>query len=104
MTLAFRFIPFIAESSRWIQDSHALRNASDGQGRDGKERLSDIVSDGDRAALVVALKSIPHLAMSSSIGDSGAFGKRTSYRRLVARGGLFIPFAGFGYDSRQFFW
>lgn len=88
MTLAFRFIPFIAESFKMIQDSHALRNASDGQGRDGKERLSDIVPT-VTAALVVALKSIPHLAMSLEHRGLGRIGKRTSYRRLVARGGLF---------------
>lgn len=88
MTLAFRFIPSIAESFKMIQDSHALRNASDGTKRDGTERLSDVIPT-VTAALVVALKAIPHLAMSLEHRGLGRAGKRTSFRRLSARGGLF---------------
>lgn len=88
LTLAFRFIPFIADSFRMIQDSHALRNANlDAEQHKGRS-LVDIVPT-ITAALVFALKSIPHLAMSLEHRGLGRTEKRTGYRRLKAQGGLF---------------
>ncbi|HCG62761.1 MAG TPA: energy-coupling factor transporter transmembrane protein EcfT [Sphaerochaeta sp.] len=89
LTLAFRFVPYIADSFRMIQDSHALRNATVAGGeRTGRQRLADVMPT-VTAALVVALKSIPHLAMSLEHRGLGRETKRTNYRRLVAKGGLF---------------
>lgn len=89
LTLAFRFVPYIADSFHMIQDSHALRSATVADGeRTGRQRLADIMPT-VTAALVVALKSIPHLAMSLEHRGHGRDTKRTSYRQLVAKGGLF---------------
>jgi energy-coupling factor transport system permease protein len=88
LTLAFRFIPYIAESFKMIQDSHALRTASGGEETPSHRRLADLVPT-VTAALVVALKSIPSLAMSLEHRGLGRNNARTSYRRLAARGGLF---------------
>lgn len=89
LTLAFRFVPYIADSFHMIQDSHALRSATVADGeRTGRQRLADIMPT-VTAALVVALKSIPHLAMSLEHRGHGRVTKRTSYRQLVAKGGLF---------------
>ena len=89
LTLAFRFIPFIADSFHMIQDSHALRSAAASEGeRARRQRIADIVPT-VTAALVVALKAIPHLAMSLEHRGFGREAKRTSYRHLAAKGGLF---------------
>ncbi|MFA7643019.1 MAG: energy-coupling factor transporter transmembrane component T [Sphaerochaetaceae bacterium] len=90
-TLAFRFIPSIAESFVMIQDSHALRTSEQQESSRGTVHLTDIVPT-VTSALVVALKSIPYLAMSLEHRGLGRREKRTSYRRLVARGGLFTHF------------
>jgi energy-coupling factor transport system permease protein len=79
----------IADSFHMIQDSHALRSATVADGeRTGRQRLADVMPT-VTAALVVALKSIPHLAMSLEHRGHGRDTKRTSYRQLVAKGGLF---------------
>jgi energy-coupling factor transport system permease protein len=89
LTLAFRFIPFIADSFSMIQDSHALRNAVIVEGKSSKrQRLLDVVPT-VTAALVFALKSIPYLAMTLEHRGFGNRVKRTSYRTLHAKGGLF---------------
>ncbi|MDD4220055.1 MAG: energy-coupling factor transporter transmembrane component T [Sphaerochaetaceae bacterium] len=89
LTLAFRFIPFIADAFRMIQDSHALRNAVRIEGETGKrQRLLDVVPT-VTAALVFALKSIPYLAMTLEHRGLGSSVKRTSYRKLHAKGGIF---------------
>ncbi|MGI6432668.1 MAG: energy-coupling factor transporter transmembrane component T family protein [Sphaerochaetaceae bacterium] len=87
LTLAFRFIPFIAESFQMIQDAHALRLDEQVEQRH-KKRIKDVVPT-VTAALVVALKSIPFLAMSLEHRGLGRLEKRSSYRTLVAKGGLF---------------
>ena len=74
-----------------IQDSHALRNAGEATREDRRVGLSDVVPT-VTAALVVALKSIPYLAMSLEHRGLGRNRKRTNFRRLYARGGLFTHF------------
>ncbi len=92
LTLAFRFIPFIADSFGMIQDSHALRNAVMVKGKSSKrQRLLDVVPT-VTAALVFALKSIPYLAMTLEHRGFGNNVKRSSYRQLHAKGGLFTHF------------
>ncbi len=89
LTLAFRFIPFIADSFRMIQDSHALRESVQIEGRTSRmQRLSDIIPT-VTAALVFALKSIPYLAMSLEHRGLGRSTRRSSFRQLKAKGGLF---------------
>lgn len=89
VTLAFRFIPFIADSFGMIQDSHALRNAEGVEGKKGKrQRLIDVVPT-VTAVLVFALKSIPYLAMTLEHRGFGSSTERTFFRRLHAKGGLF---------------
>lgn len=89
LTLAFRFIPFIADSFRMIQDSHALRTSVEFEGRRSRrQRLADIIPT-VTAALVFALKSIPYTAMSLEHRGLGRREKRSSFRQLKARGGLF---------------
>jgi energy-coupling factor transport system permease protein len=85
LTLAFRFIPFIADSFKMIKDSHALRI---GEQSSRRQRLSDAIPT-ITAALVYALKSIPHFAMSLEHRGLGRSGVRTEYRKLKAKGGLF---------------
>lgn len=87
MTLAFRFIPFVADSFKMIQDSHALRNAEEKE----KRTISDTVAT-VTAALVVALKAIPFLAMSLESRGLGRDNKRTEYRTLKSKGPLLVHF------------
>jgi len=89
LTLAFRFIPFIADSFRMIQDSHALRMSDEQSvGKSRTQQLKDAIPT-VTAALVFALKSIPHVAMSLEHRGLGRSPKRSSYRQLKAKGGLF---------------
>ena len=88
LTLAFRFIPFIADSFAMIQDSHALRTSAIHSGKKTwKRKIADVVPT-VTAALVFALKSIPYLAMSLEHRGLGRLQKRTSFRHLPARGGF----------------
>lgn len=88
LTLAFRFVPFIADSFTMIQDSHALRTSAVYAGKKPwRQRMSDAVPT-VTAALVFALKSIPYLAMSLEHRGLGRAQKRTSFRHLPARGGF----------------
>lgn len=91
VTLAFRFIPFIADSFNQIRDSHKLRNPNIEDPKAKKSyraRLSDLVPT-LTSALVVALRSIPHLAMSLEHRGFGLEGKRTSYHVLETTWRLF---------------
>lgn len=82
ITLAFTYIPFIADSFSQIADSHRLREAGEGEGRRSVfSRLSDLVPT-LTSALVVALRSIPNLAMSLEQRGLGRTGRRTSYHTL----------------------
>ena len=53
-----------------------------------KQRVDEETKD-MLAALVYALKSIPHFAMSLEHRGLGRSGVRTEYRKLKAKGGLF---------------
>ena len=89
LTLAFRFIPFIADSFTMIQDSHALRCSGRSDGKASwRQRIADAIPT-VTAALVFALKSIPHLAMSLEHRGLGRSNRRSSYRVLKAKGGVF---------------
>lgn len=84
MTLAFRFIPFIADSFQKIEQSHSLRVESSSRRKRGIKDLIPTVT----AALVVALKSIPLLAMSLEHRGFGREEKRGAYRLLERRATL----------------
>ena len=89
LSLVFRFIPFIADSFRMIQDSHALRSQVEIDGEQSRrQRLADAIPT-VTAALVFALKSIPYFAMSLEHRGLGRTEKRSNYRVLKAKGGLF---------------
>ncbi|WP_422481066.1 energy-coupling factor transporter transmembrane component T family protein [Pleomorphochaeta sp. DL1XJH-081] len=89
LTLAFRFIPFIADSFKMIQDSHALRTSIQVEGKHSRrQRIADAIPT-VTAALVFALKSIPQVAMSLEHRGLGRANKRSHYRVLKAKGGLF---------------
>lgn len=91
LTLSFRFVPFLAESFKMIRDSHALRNANIGEESEKRHPFLEILPT-VVGALVCALKSIPHLAMTLEHRGFGRSNRRTSYRVLVAPKGLFTHF------------
>ncbi len=90
VTLAFRFIPFIGETFVMIRDSHSLRSASESSQKE-RLRIGDLVPT-VTSALVFALKAIPHLATTLEHRGFGSSRPRSSYKKLEARGGLFIHF------------
>jgi len=83
VTLAFTYIPFIADSFSQISESHRLREAEDEQKKKVGQRLKDLVPT-LTSALVVALRSIPNLAMSLEMRGFGRQERRTSYHSLDA--------------------
>ncbi len=91
VTLAFTYIPFIADSFSQITESHRLREAEDEQKKKVGHRLKDLVPT-LTSALVVALRSIPNLAMSLEMRGFGREEKRTSFHRLDAYHHVFIHF------------
>jgi energy-coupling factor transport system permease protein len=91
LTLAFRFIPFIADAFQMIQDSHSMREPNLGEQDRRRQPLADVVPT-VTSALVFALKSIPQLAMSLEHRGFGRAGARSAYRRLAPRKGLFTHF------------
>lgn len=91
VSLAFRFIPFIADSFSQIKDSHRLRdpNIDEGKGRKGyRSKLGDMLPT-LTSALVVSLRAVPSLAMSLELRGFGLPGKRTSYHVLETSWRLF---------------
>ncbi|MDY4609657.1 MAG: energy-coupling factor transporter transmembrane component T [Sphaerochaetaceae bacterium] len=91
VSLAFRFIPFIADSFSQIRDSHRLRNPNIEDAKTKKSyraRFSDLLPT-LTSALVVALRAIPHLAMSLEHRGFGLEGRRTSYHVLETTWRLF---------------
>lgn len=86
VSLTFASIPFIGDTFREIQDSHKLREASDGKSR---TRLKDLLPT-LTSALVAALRSIPFMAMSLEQRGYGRAGARTSYHDFSSwrHGGL----------------
>ena len=81
VTLAFTYIPFIAESFSQIAESHSLREAESDQGKRIIQRLKDLVPT-LTSALVFALRSIPNLAMSLELRGFGSEQKRSSFKDL----------------------
>lgn len=91
ITLAFRFIPFVANTFNQIQDSHKLREIDLGKSKKSLFRISDTVTT-VTAALVFALKSIPYMAMSLEHRGFGSSSKRTNFRVLKPKGSLALHF------------
>ena len=84
VTLAFTYIPFIADGFSQIAESHTLREAGEEiQKKSIFKRLSELLPT-LTSALVVALRSIPNLAMSLEQRGFGRSEKRTSYHTLKA--------------------
>ncbi|WP_320128094.1 energy-coupling factor transporter transmembrane component T [uncultured Sphaerochaeta sp.] len=92
VTLAFTYIPFIAESFSQISDSHKLREAEEGEGKKNIfARLTNLLPT-LTSALVVALRSIPNLAMSLEQRGFGRKEKRSSYHSLQSYKHTFTQF------------
>ncbi|NCB01417.1 MAG: energy-coupling factor transporter transmembrane protein EcfT [Spirochaetia bacterium] len=87
ITLAFRFIPFIADSFHMISDAFSLRTLKDVENQK-RSRLFDILPT-ISCVLVFALKSIPNLAMSLEHRGLGRGNKRSKYHTIHAKGTLF---------------
>ncbi len=91
ITLAFTYIPFIAESFSQISESHRLREDADEKVRRRCHRFKDLLPT-LTSALVVALRSIPNLAMSLEMRGFGREEKRTNYHNLSSYGRTFTHF------------
>jgi len=91
MSLSFRFIPFVANSFGMIQDAYRLREIENEQSKKRRFSFGDIIAT-VTAALVVALKAIPYMAMSLEHRGFGGTIKRSNYRLLKPRGGLLLHF------------
>lgn len=87
VTLAFRFIPFIADSFHMVRDAFSLRIPTLGE-KHKKHRVFDILPT-ISCVLVFALKSIPNLAMSLEHRGLGRKNKRSVYHTIHAKGSLF---------------
>ncbi len=81
VTLAFTYIPFISDSFSQISESHRLREADDETKKRFFTRLKDLLPT-LTSALVVALRSIPNLAMSLELRGFGLENRRTSFHDL----------------------
>lgn len=88
ITLSFTYIPFIAESFSQISESHRLREAGLDEKKNYLQRLKDLMPT-LTSVLVVALRSIPNLAMSLEMRGLGRGEKRTSYHSLDSYNRLF---------------
>lgn len=88
VTLSFSSIPFIAESFTQIAESHSLREASEEEQKNFIQRLKDLVPT-LTSVLVVALRSIPNLAMSLELRGLGRSEARTAWRSLESYTRLF---------------
>ena len=88
ITLSFTYIPFIAESFDRISESHRLRQAGSEERKNYIQRLKDLMPT-LTSVLVVALRSIPNLAMSLEMRGLGRDEKRTSYHSLDSYTRLF---------------
>lgn len=86
ITLAFRFIPFIADSFHMVRDAFSLRIPIDQ--KHNKRKIFDILPT-ISCVLVFALKSIPHLAMSLEHRGFGRSNKRSVYHTIHSKGSLF---------------
>lgn len=92
VTLSFTYIPYIADSFTQITESHRLREGGDlEKKRSVFKRLKDLLPT-LTSALVVALRSIPYLAMSLEQRGFGREEKRTSYHSLDSYRHVFTDF------------
>ena len=92
VTLAFTYIPFIADSFTQITESHRLREGGElEKKRSVFKRLRDLLPT-LTSSLVVALRSIPYLAMSLEQRGFGRSEKRTSYHSLDSYRHAFTDF------------
>ena len=91
VTLSFTYIPFIAESFSQISESHRLRESAREERKNYAQRLKDLLPT-LTSVLVVALRSIPNLAMSLEMRGLGRSERRTSYRSLDSYTHLFTDF------------
>ena len=87
ITLAFRFIPFIADSFHMVRDAFSLRVINENK-NSKKSRIFDILPT-ISCVLVFALKSIPNLAMHLEHRGLGRAQKRSNYHTIHAKGSLF---------------
>ena len=89
ITLSFTYIPFIADSFEQISESHRLREASEEEQRPSIfRRLRDLIPT-LTSVLVLALRSIPNVAMSLELRGLGRTEKRSSYHSLDSYTRLF---------------
>ncbi|NBK20598.1 MAG: energy-coupling factor transporter transmembrane protein EcfT [Spirochaetia bacterium] len=92
VTLSFTYIPFIADSFTQITESHRLREGGAlEKKRSIFKRLRDLLPT-LTSALVVALRSIPFLAMSLEQRGFGRSERRTSYHSLDSYRHAFTDF------------
>ena len=91
VTLAFTYIPFIAESFSQISESHRLRELDDQERKKFYQRFKDLLPT-LTSVLVVALRSIPNLAMSLELRGFGLSNERTSYHTLSSYRHTFTHF------------
>jgi len=91
ITLAFRFIPFIADSFKMISDAHSLRVINSLNRGKKRSKIFDILPT-ISSALVFALKSIPNLAASLEHRGFSRENKRSQYRTISSKGSLFTHF------------
>ncbi len=91
ITLAFTYIPFIADGFAQIDESHRLRQA--GEKTEGKRtgKLKSLVPT-LTSSLVLALRSIPTLALSLELRGYGRANKRTHYHSLDSYRSTFTDF------------
>jgi len=92
VTLSFTYIPFIADSFTQITESHRLREGGSlEKKRSIFKRLRDLLPT-LTSALVVALRSIPFLAMSLEQRGFGRSEKRSSFHSLDSYRHVFTDF------------
>ncbi|MFA5698361.1 MAG: energy-coupling factor transporter transmembrane component T [Sphaerochaeta sp.] len=87
ITLAFTYIPFIADSFAQIEESHRLRESDDRK----RKKLSAIIPT-LTSSLVLALRSIPTLALSLELRGYGRANERTHYHTLESYNHPFTDF------------
>ncbi|MFA5569941.1 MAG: energy-coupling factor transporter transmembrane component T family protein [Sphaerochaetaceae bacterium] len=86
MSLAFRFVPSIADSFTTIQQAFELREEGPEK---RKKRMRDVLPT-VIAALVVAIKSIPYVAMNLEHRGLGRDQKRSRYKELETKRSLVV--------------
>ncbi|MGI6438637.1 MAG: energy-coupling factor transporter transmembrane component T family protein [Sphaerochaeta sp.] len=91
ITLAFTYIPFIADGFAQIEESHRLREAGAHLERKRIGRIRSLIPT-LTSSLVLALRSIPTLALSLELRGYGRANKRTRYHDLSSYRRTFTDF------------